>query len=78
MFVLVGAVVERLLGVVALEVVEFLTSGQIDRVRACANPRCGWMFVDTSRNRARRWCEMATCGNRAKARAHYARRAETR
>ena len=43
------------------------------RVRRCANPRCALLFHDTTRNRSRRWCSMATCGNRAKARAHYRR-----
>lgn len=44
------------------------------RVRACeASDRCGWLFLDTSRNRSRRWCDMSVCGNREKARRHYAR-----
>jgi predicted RNA-binding Zn ribbon-like protein len=43
------------------------------RVRRCANPRCALLFHDTTKNRSRRWCSMATCGNRAKARAHYRR-----
>lgn len=36
------------------------------RVKACAAPECRYAYVDTSRNRSRRWCEMASCGNRAK------------
>jgi hypothetical protein len=43
------------------------------RVRRCASPRCALLFHDTTKNRSRRWCSMATCGNRAKARAHYRR-----
>jgi len=43
------------------------------RVRCCADPECRWMFVDTARNRPRLWCSMEDCGNRAKARRHYAR-----
>ncbi len=43
------------------------------RVGQCAGPRCILTFLDTSRNGARRWCSMATCGNRAKAAAHHAR-----
>jgi hypothetical protein len=43
---------------------------QRERLKRCENPRCGWLFVDRSRNRSRRWCEMATCGNRAKAKRH--------
>ncbi|MGH3787124.1 MAG: CGNR zinc finger domain-containing protein [Pseudonocardiaceae bacterium] len=36
------------------------------RVKACAAPDCRWAYLDTSRNRSRRWCDMADCGNRAK------------
>jgi len=43
------------------------------RVRRCAGARCVLLFHDTSRNGARRWCDMAVCGNRAKAAAHYHR-----
>jgi len=39
-----------------------------DRLRVCANPLCRFLFVDRSRNAARRWCEMAVCGNRVKGR----------
>jgi predicted RNA-binding Zn ribbon-like protein len=48
-----------------------LTEGDLARVGECANPTCGWLFLDTSRNGRRRWCDMAHCGNRAKARRHY-------
>ncbi|MEE8500962.1 MAG: ABATE domain-containing protein [Kiloniellales bacterium] len=44
------------------------------RVKACADATCGALFYDASRNRSRRWCVMEDCGNRAKARRHYARR----
>jgi predicted RNA-binding Zn ribbon-like protein len=50
-----------------------LTSEELDRVGQCADDRCGWLFLDTSRNRSRRWCSMEDCGNRAKARRHYER-----
>ncbi len=43
------------------------------RLRACANPECRWLFIDASRNGSRRWCDMAACGNRAKAHRHYLR-----
>ncbi|MFC4948148.1 CGNR zinc finger domain-containing protein [Pseudonocardia sp. GCM10023141] len=36
------------------------------RLKVCASPDCRWAFLDTSRNRSRRWCDMAGCGNRAK------------
>lgn len=50
-----------------------LAAGNGDRIRACAGEGCVLWFLDTSRNGTRRWCSMAGCGNRAKARAHYSR-----
>jgi predicted RNA-binding Zn ribbon-like protein len=44
-----------------------------DRLRVCANDDCRWAFEDSSRGGRRRWCEMASCGNIAKARRHRAR-----
>ena len=55
-----------------------LTSEELDRVGQCADDRCGWLFLDTSRNRSRRWCSMEDCGNRAKARRHYERKRAVR
>jgi predicted RNA-binding Zn ribbon-like protein len=43
------------------------------RIRRCANDQCLWLFVDDSKSGTRRWCDMSSCGNRAKARRHYAR-----
>lgn len=53
---------------------DLLTAKELNQVRECGSEGCGWMFVDTSRNRSRRWCDMETCGNRAKAHRHYERR----
>jgi predicted RNA-binding Zn ribbon-like protein len=64
---------ERLLWPVVWSAVELLTSTQLARVRECDNDPCGWLFVDLSRNRSRRWCDMRDCGNRVKARRHYQR-----
>lgn len=44
-----------------------------DRIRRCAGEHCVLHFLDTSQNGRRRWCSMATCGNRSKASRHYAR-----
>ena len=52
---------------------DLLADDELDRVRLCAAEDCGWLFYDQSRNRRRRWCSMADCGNRAKAKRHYAR-----
>ncbi len=53
---------------------ELLTSDLVFSVRACAAERCRWLFVDTSRNQKRRWCDMRICGNREKARKFHQRR----
>lgn len=41
------------------------------RLRICEGADCGWLFIDESRAGRRRWCSMADCGNRAKAKRHY-------
>lgn len=53
---------------------DVLTSPKRAMVGQCADDRgCGWLFLDSSKNRSRRWCRMADCGNRAKALRHYRR-----
>jgi predicted RNA-binding Zn ribbon-like protein len=47
---------------------QLLTSDESRNIHICAAPDCGWMYVDRSRNRMRRWCQMETCGTRAKSR----------
>lgn len=49
-------------------------SGAWRRLSICQNPGCGWVFYDRSKNRSRRWCDMAVCGNRAKAARYRSRR----
>jgi predicted RNA-binding Zn ribbon-like protein len=53
---------------------DLLTGARLGRVRQCANPRCLWLFLDDSKGANRRWCSMASCGNRAKAHRHYLKR----
>lgn len=65
----------RLLWPVAQSTVELLTQGDLSRVHECPPPEgCGWLFLDTSKNHSRRWCDMKTCGNAAKVRRHYQRK----
>jgi predicted RNA-binding Zn ribbon-like protein len=71
-----GATGARLLATVARDAVELFTGPYADRVRECGAGNCFLLFVDTSRPGRRRWCAMEHCGNRQKARAHRARRAE--
>jgi len=49
-----------------------LNAGQ-RRIRRCANHLCLWLFIDTSKSGTRRWCDMSSCGNRAKAARHYSK-----
>jgi predicted RNA-binding Zn ribbon-like protein len=58
---------------VARAAADLLTSDDLGKLRMCAADDCAWLFLDTTRNRKRRWCDMKTCGNRFKARRHYER-----
>jgi predicted RNA-binding Zn ribbon-like protein len=67
---------DRVLWTAACSVADLLTSPDVDRVRECEGTGCAWLFIDTSKNRTRRWCDMSVCGNRAKAR-RFAQRLRT-
>ncbi len=56
----------------------FDLAGDAARLRRCANPGCRWLFLDRSKNHSRVWCEMATCGSRAKMSRYRSRRAGSR
>jgi predicted RNA-binding Zn ribbon-like protein len=56
----------------AQRALELLIGDEPPRLHACASDTCRWLFLDTSKNRTRRWCDMKTCGNRAKARRYSA------
>jgi len=55
---------------------ELLLNGDLTRVRLCENDVCNWLFLDTSRNRSRQWCDMKDCGNLAKVRRFRAKHQE--
>src|SRR5579864_2876127 len=59
---------------IARDAAELLASDRLEYVRACASKTCEWLFLDESKNHRRRWCDMTTCGNRAKVRRFYTRR----
>ncbi len=65
---------ERPLWDIARSAADLLTSGDHDRIKECASTTCEWVFLDRSRNRSRRWCDMSDCGNRAKARRFQAKK----
>jgi predicted RNA-binding Zn ribbon-like protein len=53
--------------------IDLLTAPELRLLRQCAADDCSYLFLDTSRNHSRRWCDMEDCGNRAKAKRHYQR-----
>lgn len=62
------AALDRMLWSIAHSGAEFLTTGDLSRLRECGGEECGWLFEDTSKNRSRQWCHMNDCGNLAKVR----------
>jgi predicted RNA-binding Zn ribbon-like protein len=67
---------EMPLWIIALSAVDLMTSENLKWVGQCADEDgCGWLFVDTSKNHSRRWCDINDCGNRAKQR-RYQKRAQ--
>jgi predicted RNA-binding Zn ribbon-like protein len=69
----IGDPIDDALARIADPLVSELTGGVPERIRVCASDTCQWIFYDASRTGRRRWCDMATCGNRAKAARHRAR-----
>jgi predicted RNA-binding Zn ribbon-like protein len=59
---------DRVLWPIVRSAAELLTRVDLQRVGQCPGEECGWLFLDTSRSGRRRWCDMADCGNVAKAR----------
>ena len=66
-FVPVGDVFGGLVIPIVESAVDTLVLGELMRIHGCADRRCPRVFIDLSRSRTRRWCEMRTCGNRTKA-----------
>jgi predicted RNA-binding Zn ribbon-like protein len=69
-----GLAPEFPLWMLTLKTVELLSSEAMSLLRACGNSECLWLFLDTSKNHTRRWCDMKVCGNRMKARRFKAQR----
>jgi predicted RNA-binding Zn ribbon-like protein len=63
-------VAASLLGPIVWSAMELFQKGDLDRLKQCPAADCGWLFLDASKNNARRWCDMTTCGNRTKVRRH--------
>lgn len=62
-----------LLPTLALQAAQLLASPAAQHIKRCENPACVLFFLDTSKNKSRRWCSMSACGNRHKVAAHYRR-----
>jgi predicted RNA-binding Zn ribbon-like protein len=56
---------------IARAAADLLASENVAYVRACSSETCQWLFLDSSKNHRRRWCDMKLCGNRAKFRRFY-------
>jgi predicted RNA-binding Zn ribbon-like protein len=69
-FVPVGDAFAGLVIPIVESAADALIIGELSRVRRCADSRCQRVFFDNTKNGRRRWCDMATCGNRAKAARH--------
>jgi predicted RNA-binding Zn ribbon-like protein len=67
---------DRIIWTVLQSATELLTSGDLRHVHQCAMETCGWLFLDVSKNKTRRWCAMKLCGNKTKVRQHRAMRKE--
>lgn len=72
-----GAGAQAAVGTIVAAAARAHTLGTWDRLKLCPGPDCGRAFVDHSRNRSRRWCEMRSCGNQAKVTAYRSKRRAT-
>lgn len=75
-FAQVGDRLDQARATIATGLAQFLAEDDPDRLRACANEGCRYLFVDRSPTGRRRWCDMRTCGNQAKVARHRARARE--
>jgi predicted RNA-binding Zn ribbon-like protein len=64
---------ERMIWDIVRSAAELLVSEELHLLHECAAEDCGWLFLDTSKNHSRRWCDMKGCGNRTKVGRHYER-----
>lgn len=69
----VGDRLDQARAAIASSFAHFVADDAPDRLRVCANDGCRWIFIDRSPTGRRRWCDMRTCGNQAKAARHRAR-----
>lgn len=67
---------DRIIWPIAREAARFLSGGNMSRVRECASETCEWLFLDTSKNGSRRFCNPSTCGGATRVRRFRERQRE--
>ena len=72
-----GSSLESPLWAITRSAADLLSSDDLAHVRACSLKNCQWLFLDTTKNHRRRWCDMKICGNRAKNQRFYRRKKTT-
>ncbi|TSE08688.1 hypothetical protein C1D09_017140 [Mesorhizobium intechi] len=58
--------IDRIVGAIAWSALDLFRGDELSRLKQCPPDDCQWLFIDRTKNSSRRWCDMATCGNRAK------------
>jgi predicted RNA-binding Zn ribbon-like protein len=69
---------DRLVDALALSIAELVHRPDPSGLRRCDGDGCGWLFLDTTRNHSRRWCDSFDCGNRARVRSYSERHRKIR
>ena len=65
-----SAAEETIIGPITASAMSLLAQADHARLKQCPGHHCGWLFLETTKNKTRRWCEMEVCGNRAKQQRH--------
>lgn len=64
---------EQIIWIITWSAANLLVKENLQHLKVCADNACGWLFLDTSKNKRRAWCDMKDCGNRNKFRRYYSR-----
>jgi len=62
--------IDKIVGAIAWSALDLLRGDELSRLKQCPPDDCQWLFIDRTKNASRRWCDMGTCGNRAKKQVH--------
>lgn len=64
---------EQIIWIITWSAANLLVNADLKPLKVCADNLCGWLFLDTSKNKRRAWCDMKDCGNRNKFRRYYSK-----